>query len=557
MPSWFPPVFELCVVSLVLCYVAKNYFAQRNALNALEFILSTERKALKDANTALEAARRENQAPESRVATLKNALTIGTLVEKRALVIERNTRRLPDATLAHEVTHTFDEARFWTGAFTFIGLCGTLLCLGVAVFYLMLIVGRSNTSATVTSGLKDVVAHMVAVFGGMGAAFFSTAGGVLATLKLAGKMSSVEGDWEKLRADLDEFSLLELEPLASAMHEQDEDLSRLEKIVARMESVASFFVDGMEKTLTSVRQLDEANDSLRVKLQSAAQTLDGAAVGLSTAADGLGGNLTALAASITQQHDDQKAWQQSAGETLQWLHEAVGGARETFADLHNLQVELSRDNAQTRAEMRESLQGVQAFAQNIGQTSQQTFYQLSETIKAGLQSIKDSVQAGVDGEAELLKRFEAILTLMGDYASHVEDTLRSLPGAIGSEPIITMENHHAQALEQVSSHLGHVRGEIVGLRGDVRDNLGEGLKEALRGSLAGTGQQLKEVSGKVDSLGAQVRGASNTDGLKNMQDNIAGLTAQVSAMGTQMQRIQSAVGRLDKSFVIRIGGKGE
>jgi hypothetical protein len=554
--------FEALIVLLVLLFIGKKYFAQLKVLKELGGQLERENEALKKAEEAIRVSRFEAQSPEGRVATLNNSLMAGTIIQKRVLLIEKNVSRLPETAVSRNVVQATEEARFWTGAFTFIGLCGTLLCLGAAVFYLMLIVGRSSSGANLSSGLKEVVSHMVAVFGGMGAAFLSTSGGVAATVILARKINEVEQNWENLRTRINEFSLLELEPLAESMRSNEKEINRLDAIVTRMDDIARGVATAFNATLAGISSLNASNVLLNDKMHEAAKTFGKATQTFATATNSLDGRLTALTESIERQGTAQIDWNQNTANVLTWLQESVKGALETFTHLDSLRADILQDMALVRAEMSDSLQGMQTLAQSVGGSSQQTLYQLRDQIDRGLLGIKDSIEEGTQSEEKLLKHFELILSQMGNYAAHVEDTLNKLPGALSSEPLFIVENDQSLVVSQLSEGLGHIKGELVGLRGDLGNSLGNALgssiTSAFKEAQKGTTSKVSEVGSKLDSLSGQLKTVStSTQSLGNVQTTLSSLTSQMNTLDGQVKQINGAVNRLSRSFLMRIGGGGD
>lgn len=559
--NWLSPFLtpagfvELAIVIGVFGYLFQRFGTQNAQLKSLDEALQSERQSLQKAQAAIVESRAANENAPARVSRLNSVLVKDSLVWKRGQLTSRNRFRRPEATLPQHFYDVTEEARYWQGAFVFIGLAGTLVCLGLAVAYLTLLVGRNASETSITTGLKEVVAHMTAVFGGMGAAFLSTASGVGFTLTLAGKINVQERGWERLRDQVEEFSLLEIEPLAAQMLERTEELPRLEAAVARMESIANTFTAGLESTLAGLqatgdgaRELRQANEAIAQSLARGADTLDGATATFAGASGELSGGLEALHKAIHAHGatlgDATRQWNEAGQNSLELLRGAVERAAQTFLELNEMRREMLSEAAKTQGALLDSTRATLDLGREMKVANQSSLSTLREEIARGLLRVADSIDGGVHNEKLLLDQFGALLEGMGEYAMRVEETLLQLPASLGSEPLLLVEGAQEAALSRVGEGVGHVRGEISALRGELREAIVRELPGALGQSLnglSGVGKGVETLRGEVqDSLAAS----------RGVQDNLAGLSAQVNNLSAQVAQMRASTARLDRGIVI-------
>ncbi len=570
--NWLSPfltpagLVELAIVAGVFLYLFVRFQRQNAQLNALAEALSIERAALDGAAKLVEESRAAGDNAAALVDKLRSVLVTNTLVWKRARLTSRNRSRRPEATLPQIFYAVTEEARYWQGAFVFIGLAGTLVCLGQAVAQLAFLVGRNAAETSAATGLKEVVAHMTAVFGGMGAAFGSTAAGVGFTLVLAGKINAQERGWERLREEVEEFSLLEIEPLAAQMMERTEELPRLEAAVKRMEIIANGFTQGIGSALESLqsvgasaKELREANEAIAKSLAASADTLDGAALGFAGASSQLAGGLSDLQSTI-QTHGETlgsatREWNSAGQESLGALREAVLGAGRTFVELGELRRELLAENAKTHGVMLESALSSQQLARDAQSSAlslgadmkaatQTALSTLREEIARGLLRVSDAIEGGVQSEKLLLDQFRAVLDGMGEYALRVEETILALPASLGNEPLLLIENGQGAGFKRVGDNVSEVRQELVGLRGELREAIVRELPQSLGQSLSG----LNGVGAQVETLRDELRGAAQVS--QNLQANVVSIAAQVHTLNVQVAQMRASTARLDKGLVI-------
>lgn len=552
----FGALLELVVVLGVLAYLVGRFAEQKRALTALTAHLETERAALEAARVLMQQARDEKKPPRDAVALLANQLDKDSAVWKRWRMLVQHQARHPEAAAlgsrgftAAEISRlqaATDDARFWSGAFVFIGLIGTLLCLGVAVFYLMLIVGRSGSSEGMTASLKDVSAHMTSTFLSMGLAFVNTGAGAGLTVWLSGCINRYEKQAENFRLDLEEFSLLDLEPLAAKIIDKDEDSVYLEEVVGHMEKVAASFLKTLEAAQGSTKMMGEAAALGASKLETASATFLTAADSLQGETGGWSQKVGRLAEVVERQETAQNAFIANSQAALQWLEAAVKSAHEMFAKLDGLREDVQKNSAATHALQREALERLETQNRDNAERGQSVFYDLKKEIIAGLQSIDAGIARGVESEEQIVKDLRTTIKTLADYTAHVENTLRQMPAALGSEPIIAFESEHAATMSQLSQSLAAIGGELSGLRGDVSTHWGAASAD------------LKSVGAKVNSLQGGLQNLNGHSGaLQTMQNDVSGLRAEVTALGSQVARMQSVVGRMEHSIVIPIGrGKG-
>ena len=558
--NWLSPFLtpasfvELGVVAAVFCYLLLRFWAQNKRLKELDLLLIAESTALVAARETIAQARAANEGAQARVDRLNPVLVKDTMVWKRAQLTSRNRSRRPEATLPQQFFQITEEARYWQGAFVFIGLTGTLICLGMAVAYLALLVGRNpaENSTSMAGGLKDVVSHITAVFGGMGAAFLSTASGVGFTLWLSGRISIAERAWEGLREEVEEFSLLEIEPLSAQMLEKTEELPRLEAAVARMETVALGFSKGLEAALVglqtsaqSVEKLHAASEGAATKLEKSAVTIDDASAEFAGAAGALAGNLDSLQKTLGTHGETlggaTREWNKIGVTSMDLLRAATERAAETFMQLGELRADILREVSATQTLARQMHDSAFTLGTNIERSNISALSRLQEEVGRGIVGVADAVERGVDSEAQLLAQFRAVLEGMGEYAMRVEETIAQLPASMGTEPLLLLNNTQDAGLGRVGDGIGQLRAEIVGLREAITRELPVALGSA-------TSQSLTPVKGDVAALRDEVR--SGLSASKTLDNNVANLSAQVNNLGAQVTQLRATNAKLERGIVI-------
>ena len=558
--NWLSPFLtpasfvELGIVAAVFCYLLARFLAQNKRLVTLNQLLLAESSALVAARDAIARARSAGEGAQARVGRLNAVLVKDTMVWKRAQLASRNRSRRPEAALPQQFTQITDEARYWQGAFVFIGLTGTLICLGMAVGYLTVLVGRNpaENSTSMAGGLKDVVSHITAVFGGMGAAFLSTASGVGFTLFLSGRISVAERAWEALREEVEEFSLLEIEPLSAQMLEKTEELPRLEAAVARMESVALGFNKGLEAALNgiqnsaqSVAKLNVASETAAAKLEKSAVTIDDASGEFAGAAGALAGHLGSLQKTLGAHGETlggaTRQWNEVGVSSLDLLRAATDRAAETFLQLGELRADITREMSATQALARQMHDSAISLGTTIERSNVSALARLQEEVGRGILGVSDAVERGVDSEAQLLTQFRAVLEGMGEYAMRVEETIAQLPASMGTEPLLLLNNAQDAGLSLVGDGIGQLRAEIVGLREAITRDLPGALGSANNGNFAGVNQNMA-------TLRDEVRGGVAASA--NLDNNVASLAAQVNNLNAQVTQLRATNVRLERGIVI-------
>ena len=558
--NWLSPFLtpasfvELGIVAAVFCYLLVRFLAQNKRLKALDQLLIAESAALVAARETIAQARAANEGAQARVDRLNPVLVKETMVWKRAQITSRNRSRRLEATLPQQFFQITEEARYWQGAFVFIGLTGTLICLGLAVAYLALLVGRNpaENSTSMAGGLKDVVSHITAVFGGMGAAFLSTASGVGFTLWLSGRISIAERAWEGLREEVEEFSLLEIEPLSAQMLEKTEELPRLEAAVARMETVALGFSKGLEAALVglqtsaqSVEKLNAASEGAASKLEKSAITIDDASAEFAGAAGALAGNLDSLQKTLGTHGETlsgaTREWNKIGVTSMDLLRAATERAAETFMQLGELRADILREVSATQTLARQMHDSAFTLGTNIERSNISALSRLQEEVGRGIVGVADAVERGVDSEAQLLAQFRAVLEGMGEYAMRVEETIAQLPASMGTEPLLLLNNTQDAGLGRVGDGIGQLRAEIAGLREAITRELPAALGSA-------TSHSLTPVKGDVAALRDEVRGGLSAS--KTLDNNVANLSAQVNNLGAQVTQLRATNAKLERGIVI-------
>ena len=558
--NWLSPfltpasLFELGIVAAVFCYLLARFRVQNRRLVTLDAALQTEQGALETARAAITAARAANENAQARVKRLNPVLVKDTMVWKRAQITSRNRSRQPEATLPQTYLEITDEARYWQGAFVFIGLTGTLICLGLAVGYLTVLVGRNpaENSTSMAGGLKDVVSHITAVFGGMGAAFLSTASGVDFTLFLAGRISVAERAWERLRDEVEEFSLLEIEPLSAQMLEKTEELPRLEAAVARMENVALGFNKGLDAALSglqisaqNVEKLNAASANAAEKLEKSAVTIDDASAEFAGAAGALAGNLDGLQKTLNTHGETlggaTREWNVIGVTSLDLLRAATERAAQTFLQLGELRADIVGEVSATQALARQMHDSAFTLGTNIERSNVSALARLQEEVGRGIVGVADAVERGVDSQAQLLAQFRAVLEGMGEYAMRVEETIAQLPASMGTEPLLLLNNAQDAGLSLVGEGIGQLRAEIIGLREAITRDLPVALGDANNGKFAGVNQNMANLR---DEVRGGVAAAASLD------NSVANLSAQVNNLNAQVTQLRATNARLERGITI-------
>jgi len=568
-------VIEILIVFLVVRRISSSYKASHAALELTRVQLVQERSVLKNATDALAAAHLSNAAPDERARMLRDALWSGSWLQKRALLVESNRDFSLDSGLPRVAARALEQARYSTGSFTFIGLIGTLACLGISVFYLMVIVGRSGSGgasgAALSEGLRAVVGDMSRVFGGMFLAFASTAVGIRYTLKLAHQSSEIESDWDELRADLDDFTLAEIEPIAPALRRarfaadpNQLDLAPVEILVRRMESVAQEFSASLAQSAGALSNIQSATGSLRPAMEGAASMLAASAKEFGAAVAPMHSDLAKLRTAINAQNEGQKSWHASTSETLTWLRDVVSQAQNVFGPLAALHTAMSRDSEATRQEVASAVEKMVSLSSSVAEAAQGTpraVTRTSEEIQKGLLEIKGSIDDGVRQERAMIEDLRSIIEVMSQYTAHIEDWLRQMPAALAGEPILAHESNAQALIQAVARDLGQgmsgVRQEVSGLRGDVRQSMGDGLGTLLAESQRATLGQVSAVASKVDALDTRVRtsldGAGGASGIQGVQAQVQSLSSQVEGLSSQLRLLDSKMQRVDSSWLLRLG----
>ncbi len=558
--TWLSPfltpasLFELGIVAAVFLYLATRFYAQNRRLGVLSQSLLSEQIALQSAQQMIAEARAAGENAQARVNRLNPVLVKDSMVWKRAQLTSRNRSRRPEAALPQQFYDITEEARYWQGAFVFIGLTGTLICLGLAVGYLTILVGRNpaENSTSMAGGLKDVVSHITAVFGGMGAAFLSTASGVGFTLWLSGRISIAERGWERLRDEVEEFSLLEIEPMAAQMLEKTEELPRLEAAVARMEGIANSFNAGLKETLVGLQASEKSAGHLRAasdiaaeKLEKSATLMDDASEEFAGAAGALSGGLDSLQKTLGAHGETlggaTRDWNKIGVTSMDLLRDATERAAQTFLDLGELRADITKETGATQALARSMHDSALTMGNDLRNANLSALSRLGEEVGVGILGVGQAIERGVASEEKLLEQFRAVLEGMGEYAMRVEETIAQLPASMGAEPLFLLENNQDAGLARVGEGIGQLRAEIIGLREAITRELPGAIGQSMGGGLAGVNQN-------VATLRDEVRGGLSSS--RKLDESVANLSAQVNNLNAQVTQLRATNARMERGIVI-------
>lgn len=601
---------EIALVACILIYLCLRFWEQKKNIDALSPKLWTEISALNSAREIVENGRAQKNPSHEIITALYQTVSHDSAVWKRLEVLRQHrqntlgsltTRQGLSAMLsssgASRSGAATEDARFWAGAFVFIGLIGTLTCLGFAVFSLLTVIHRpeAGVSSSVAAGVRDVIGQMRSTFSSMGLAFLNTAAGVGLTVYLSGRINAYEMAAEAFRLDLEEFSLVELEPLFAIETEAVAlspatplDEIKLESFIQRLESVSIGFSAGLQSALSTLELLQRGAQQTAAGLEAAAATFSGAADHLYMNTGTLNERLTVLSGTIERQEKSQQAWGQQTGATLTWLQEAVRDANGAFQQLdvlrealheetaaHNMAIKetvqgvtgafqkldgvreaLQKESTMHNAALQDAVRGLQEHGQRTADTSLRTFYELKTEMASGLARIEDAIRGGEIRQEQIVGELRQVLKTLGSYAEHVEDMLRSLPAAIGTEPILAYEDKSGPALGRMSQTLDGINSEVTNLHGDLSTHLtGAGaILQALSTKLENTEKGLAALHNGVAAANGRDGSRAAIEGIKA---DVSALAGQISTVDETLQGMAGAVSKLDRSVIFTWGRKGK
>lgn len=542
---------EYSVILAVLGLLGWLYFRSRGLLAAQRTLLDEEESALEKATQVLSF----NRLRESGVGEVEGALerggSDGSAVALRVRALSRGAVGFGEGGLVN-----VEEARFWTGAFVFIGLIGTLVCLTIAVLNLIALVrgaGATGGAGTVSS-FQGVVQSMTNVFSGMGVAFASTALGTSFTLLLGRQVNAVENSADGLETRIERFLALEVGPLVSLAREkrrasaQNEEVrhetARLESAAKLLESAATGLAQAIGAAKNSIQNLGDSSTQAGGKMERAADLIGSSAARFADGADALTGmtgeldkRLERLGALIEEHNGEQNKWRDGTDGVLRAIGDTVGFVEGAFLRFDTARAALEAMNQNTDRMLEKTHQ----LADSIDANSRSAAARLGEESQSSLGEIRRAIETGNEQERQLFEGLRALCAVLGDYAQHVEDEIRRLPLVVGSEPLFAFEQRESDGWKVLGSELTLLRGEFA--------RVGERMEGATNGGVTGAEfyAGLGGVESRLDGIQKAIPGG--TPQLGEMKSQIGALQESVGAVNSDVRRLSLSVSAIQTEGV--------
>lgn len=517
------PLIGYFVALIVFLFVASIYlWCEFKLLRDARLKLQTDKAALLSAKVMLQKMAtkfKAGVAPEEVFADLSH-LAENSAIYKRVQTLAthraKNAISPVDRVALIETESARQQAgtnwpRFWAGAFTFVGLLGTLLGLSIAVFHLIAVVGSAASNSADASGLSKITEGMTATFAGMGGAFLSTALGVFFSVLLSTTISRHEYAVEAFRLDFEEFSHLQLEPFVSraqialsegenglvvgGVWEEIDEMAPLKALVSRIErasstfdAIAHSFADSMTKAASGFQVLHGAADATAAGLHNANTVFLGSVRGLDASVQPIARHIGDLQGVLEAQKAAQDGFLSHASQSVARLESSTQAATAAFEKLAQLDTQWqARLDAQSQV-LAGGLEGLRATLRgeikmlsdtlNIKQSElSQKLESLPESVRAATQMVGESQSA----QNKMLAQLESLVARLSDYTSQVDETVARHAAAAYAKPLAEFDAKSFEVTRQLSASVSSLQQEIGA------------LKIAIAGSP--TGQQLQQGFG--------------------------------------------------------------